>query len=192
MALEDGAGEGRQERLSRLLLEHGRPLERIAASYARTLADREDLLQDFALALWTALPSFRAECSERTFVLRVAHNRALGFLAKRGPKTADVEDHLDDVVATSGKNPAIAYERGERGSRLFAAARALPLGHRQVVTLLLEGLSHREIAEVLGTTENNVAVRANRARAAMRALLEGDGERKGKGTGSGKEPSDER
>ena len=29
---------------------------------------------------------------------------------------------------------------------------------------MLEGLSHREIAAVLGTTENNVAVRANRAR----------------------------
>jgi DNA-directed RNA polymerase specialized sigma24 family protein len=44
------------------------------------------------------------------------------------------------------------YERKERGSRLLAATRALPLGHRQAVTLLLEGLSHREIADVLGTT----------------------------------------
>jgi RNA polymerase sigma-70 factor (ECF subfamily) len=52
--------------------------------------------------------------------------------------------------------------------------RALPLGHRQVVTLLLEGLSQREIAEVLGTTENAVNVRASRARTAMRALLEED------------------
>ena len=43
--------------------------------------------------------------------------------------------------------------------------------HRQVVTLLLEGLSHREIADVLGVTENNVAVRATRARAALRVLL---------------------
>ena len=78
----------------------------------------------------------------------------------------------DSVVATSGKNPAIVYERKERGSRLLAAVRALPLGHRQVVTLLLEGLSQREIAEVLGTTENAVNVRASRARSAMRALME--------------------
>ncbi len=159
-------------RLRRLLAEHARPLERIAASYARSASDREDLLQDFAVALWTALPGFRGECSEKTFVLRIAHNRALTFLAKRGPVSEAVEDHEDSVVASSGKNPAIAYERRERGSRLFAAARALPVGHRQVVTLLLEGLSHREIGEVLGTTENNVAVRANRARAALRVLLE--------------------
>jgi RNA polymerase sigma-70 factor (ECF subfamily) len=180
MAVQSGAVERPDARLARLLAEHARPLERIAASYARSTSDREDLLQDFAVALWTALPAFRGECSEKTFLLRVAHNRALGFLAKRGPLQADLDDHEDDVVATSGKNPAIAYERKERGSRLLAATRALPLGHRQVVTLLLEGLAHREIAEVLGTTENNVAVRANRARAAMRALLEDESERTGK------------
>ena len=161
-----------EARLRRLLAEHAGPLERIAGSYARSASDREDLLQDFAVALWTALPSFRGECSEKTFLLRVAHNRAVTFLTKRPPVALDVDEHADDVAATSGKNPAVVYERKERGSRLFAAARALPLGHRQVVTLLLEGLSHGEIAEVLGTTENNVAVRANRARAAMRALLE--------------------
>jgi RNA polymerase sigma-70 factor (ECF subfamily) len=159
--------------LGPILEAYARPLERIAASYARSSADREDLLQDFALALFTALPSFRGECSEKTFVLRIAHNRALAWLTKRGRAALDIDDH--DVAATSGKNPAVVYERSERGHRLLAATRALPLAHRQVVTLLLEGLSHREIAEVLGTTENNVAVRANRARAALRALLEEGG-----------------
>lgn len=167
--------ERRTETLTRLLSAHGGALERLAASYARTPADRQDLLQDIAVALWTALPTFRGECSEKTFVFRVAHNRALVHLTKRGPNLEDIRDHEDDspfVTATSGKNPAIVYERQERGHRLLAAARALPARQRQVVTLLLEGLSHREIAEVIGTTENNVAVRASRARAAIRVLLE--------------------
>jgi len=164
-------------RLERLLAEHARPLERIAASYARSVAEREDLLQDFAMALWKALPTFRGDCSERTFLLRIAHNRAVTFLSKRAPIGDAIEDHQESAEASSGKHPAIAYERKERGSQLLAAARALPLGHRQVVTLLLEGLSHREIASVLGVTENNVAVRANRARAALRVLLGDDGQK---------------
>ncbi|MBX3231863.1 MAG: RNA polymerase sigma factor [Labilithrix sp.] len=175
MTMEGAPLERPEARLARVLAEHARPLERVAASYARSAADRDDLLQEIAMALFRALPSFRGEASERTFVLRVAHNRALTFLAKRGRPALDIDDHVDDVVATTGKNPAVAYERKERGSKLLAATRALPLGHRQVVMLLLEGLSHREIAEVLGTTENNVAVRANRARAAMRALMEEGG-----------------
>jgi RNA polymerase sigma factor (sigma-70 family) len=158
----------------RILEEQRAPLSRLIASYARTPADRDDLLQDVALGLFHALRTFRGDCSEKTFLLRVAHNRAVTFLGRRGVRTEDVDDHADSVVATTGKNPAIAYERNERGSRLLRAVRALPVSHRQVVTLLLEGLSHREIAEVLGTTENNVAVRGNRARAALRALMEND------------------
>jgi RNA polymerase sigma-70 factor (ECF subfamily) len=33
------------------------------------------------MALWNALPSFRGDCPERTFVFRVAHNRALTHVA---------------------------------------------------------------------------------------------------------------
>ena len=167
--------EAPERRLLRCLSEHAAPLARLVASYARSAADRQDLQQDVAMALFAALPRFRGECAERTFVLRVAHNRALAFLAKRGVPLADVVDHEDAAVATTGKNPAMAFERGERERRLRAAVRALPLAHRQVVMLLLEGLAHREIAEVLGTTENNVAVRANRARAALRVLLDATG-----------------
>lgn len=155
-----------------ILREHARPVERLIASYARSEADRADLRQDIALALWTALPSFRGDCSERTFVLRIAHNRAMTHLAKRGAPMDMVDDHEDDVAATTGKNPALVYERREMGSRILAAVRAMPIPLRQVTTLLLEGLSHREIAAVLGITENNVGVRANRARAAIRVLLE--------------------
>ncbi len=158
--------------VTRILRENARPLERLVAAYARSDADRADLRQEVALALWSALGAFRGDCSERTFLLRIAHNRALSFIAKRGRPVDDLDDHADRVVATTGKNPAVVYERKERENRLLAAVRALPIPHRQVITLLLEGLSHHEIADVLGTTENNIAVRANRARAAMRVLIE--------------------
>lgn len=172
--MTEGAANLRDQddRATRILRENARPLERLVASYARSAADRADLLQDVALALWSALRNFRGDCSEKTFLLRIAHNRALTFVGKRGAQTEDVDDHAERVVATSGKNPAVAYERRERESRMLAAVRALPVPHRQVITLLLEGLSHREIAAVLGTTENNIAVRANRARNALRTLIE--------------------
>jgi RNA polymerase sigma-70 factor (ECF subfamily) len=57
--------------------------------------------------------------------------------------------------------------------RLQDAVRALPLARRQVVTLALEGFSHAEIAQALGISEGNVAVRLNRARSALSAVLGG-------------------
>ena len=50
--------------------------------------------------------------------------------------------------------------------------RELPLGSRQVLTLALEGLSHAEIGEVLGLSDNAVAVRLHRARAHLKARRE--------------------
>jgi len=55
--------------------------------------------------------------------------------------------------------------------RLLDAIQTLPVGYRQIVLLLLEDLSQAEIAEVLGITENNVAVRLNRARKALKQAL---------------------
>ena len=56
-------------------------------------------------------------------------------------------------------------------SRLQAAVQALPIGLRQVVVLTLEGLSNAEVADIVGISENNVAVRLTRARAALSRSL---------------------
>jgi RNA polymerase sigma factor (sigma-70 family) len=120
----DAARSDSHARATQLLREHAGILHRVALSYARSEAEREDLLQDIALGLWTALPHFRGECSERSFLFRIAHNRALSFLARRGAATEDIEDH--QVRATSGKNPAIAFERQERSKQLLLAVQALP------------------------------------------------------------------
>jgi RNA polymerase sigma-70 factor (ECF subfamily) len=136
----------RDESLERALRAYARPIERLVATHAYTTADRDDLRQELALALHRALPSFRGECSEKTFILR------------------SPED-------TARRIPSVAYERQEREHALLAAVRALPLPARQTVTLLLEGLTQREIAEVLGVTESAVAVRIHRAKAALRVLL---------------------
>ncbi len=59
-----------------------------------------------------------------------------------------------------------------RRETLLAAIRALPVNYRQVITLALEDLAPAEIAAVLGVTENNIAVRLNRARTALRTILQ--------------------
>ena len=155
------------EHLARILQDHGAALARAAAAYTRSDAERKDLLQEIALALFRALPSFRGECSERAFVLRVAHNQGITFSTRRKPAAED----LDDETPSSAPDPERALERKQRADRLHRAIRALPLGHRQAVTLLLEDLSHEEIAAVLGISVTNVAVRLHRARTALRAAL---------------------
>jgi len=141
-------------------------LGRVVASYARP-SDQDDLAQEIAIALWHALPGFRGDCSERTFVIRVAHNRALTHLARKRVRGDELSE-----VADGAPSPETRASDRQQVDRLFAAIRKLSVPYRQVLTMALEDLSHAEIAECLGTTSNNVAVRLNRARAALRQELE--------------------
>ncbi|HYH47524.1 MAG TPA: sigma-70 family RNA polymerase sigma factor [Thermoanaerobaculia bacterium] len=159
-----------EERYDRILREHGLALRRVAAIYEADPARREDLFQDVCLALWQALPRFRGDCSERTFAFRIAHNRGLshGWRARSAPAALEEAGEIPDTR----RDPESELCDRDRRERLREAVRRLPPVARQVVALSLEGLSHREIGEVLGVTENNVAVRLTRARKLLRQILE--------------------
>jgi RNA polymerase sigma factor (sigma-70 family) len=70
-----------ERRFDQLLARDGPALMRLAAAYTRTASDRDDLFQEIALAIWQALPGFRGESSERTFLFRIAHNRSVAYLS---------------------------------------------------------------------------------------------------------------
>jgi RNA polymerase sigma factor (sigma-70 family) len=155
--------------LERVLATHGAALNRLAASYESRPALREELLQDIAFALWRALPSFRHEASEKTFVMRIATNRALSHLAARAP-AADGLDAAAEIADTLPR-PDELVARLQSAERLQRAVHALPLPLRQVMVLAFEGLGNEEIAEVLGLAPGNVGVRLHRGKAALKSAL---------------------
>jgi RNA polymerase sigma factor (sigma-70 family) len=164
------SAESRDDRCVRLLRQYDRALRRMVGSYERDPSRQQDLLQDIWLAVWQALPRFRGECAEQTFVFRIAHNRAVSHIDHWQRRRVDPLDD-DAPFPAAQPDPERALSAQQRHEQLRAAVQSLPLGLRQVVVLSLEGLSHAEIAAVAGITENNVAVRLTRARAALSRLL---------------------
>lgn len=172
---DDNVEHARRQQLERqyedIWKEFGDSLARLAASYEALPHAREDLLQEIRLALWKALPGFRGECSMRTFVYRIAHNRALSHVWRRRTQ-AQSSSELPEV-----DDPRPGPESSAIGNAnhlaLLKAIRKLPIAYRQVLTMTLEELPQAEIAGVLGITESNVAVRLNRARKLLREELGG-------------------
>jgi RNA polymerase sigma-70 factor (ECF subfamily) len=158
-------------RLERLLAELGPGLARVARVYARGGAEADDLAQDIAVALWRALPDFRGDCSERTFAYRIAHNRGISHAEARRAREATTQLVEPPSVADPRPGADEAIDAARRREALWTALAALPIGPRAVLSLALEGLTHEEIASVLGSTANSVAVRLSRARAELRAKL---------------------
>lgn len=120
------------------------------------------------MALVRALSAFRGDASLKTYVLRIAHNVCLRQVMRDRRWKVDPIDEISDSAVSAERR---AIQREEE-TRLLAAIRELPVGLRQVLTLALEELPQREIAEVLGITENAVAIRMHRARRLLKDRLE--------------------
>lgn len=167
--LQSASADTVSARFNAVIEQHGPSLLRLAAAYTNTSADRDDLFQETALSIWQALPKFRNESSERTFIFRIAHNRAMTHLARR-PKQS-IEPVEEQVVPDPTPNPEQQLARDQQRAALLTAIRRLPIDYRRVIVLILEGLSHAEAAEILGINISNVAVRVNRAKQMLRDLL---------------------
>jgi RNA polymerase sigma-70 factor (ECF subfamily) len=149
--------------------QYGSSLVRLASSYEDVAHAREDLVQEIQLALWKALPTFRGDCSMRTFVYRIAHNRALTHVWQSRTQAQSSDELIE--VGDPRPGPESSAIKNADYSALLNAVLKLPIPYRQVITMALEELPQGEIATVLGITENNVAVRLNRARKLLREEL---------------------
>jgi RNA polymerase sigma-70 factor (ECF subfamily) len=161
-----------EPQFDRILREHGAAISRMAFGYEAVASVREELVQDIALAIWQALAHFRGDCSERTFVYRIAHNRGLSHVWKRRPPHQPLDEiEESDQPIDPRPHPEEQAAQTDQRLRLMSAIQSLPVTHRQMIVLMLEGLSQAQMAEVLGITENNVAVRLNRARNMLKDAL---------------------
>ena len=100
------------------------------------------------------------------------HNLYVTKLRRRGAPSVPIEDFAEDV--------ALSVPPEDQGQirDLVRALAALSVEHRQILLLIsLEGLSYREVAEVLDIPIGTVMSRLARARERLRSLLEGDEDR---------------
>lgn len=139
-------------------------------------SDAEDVAQDAFLKAYQALGDFEGRSAFFTWVYRIAVNRALQLVAARRARPAST---LDDprvclaVAVDAGGAPGRALELRETYGQLVAAFDQLsPLLRTTVALVTLQGLSHPEVAAVMGSTEGTIAWRMHEARAKLRAALD--------------------
>ena len=146
---------------------HASALARFAVSQgAREEAD--ELVQDTFVRAFRGLGAFRGESSFRTWLFSILRRLLLDRrrAARRAPAGAELGD--GDAATEFGALDALVAT--ETGARLQAALARLTRTQREVFTLrVAEGMSYREIADVVGSTEGAARVHYHNA---MRALKE--------------------
>jgi RNA polymerase sigma-70 factor, ECF subfamily len=139
---------------------------------AYRMAGEDDMARDFTqdafLRAWERLDQFRGEAAFSTWLHSIAVSVALNGLRKVD-RHRKRERPLEDAAHVAPAAPGLEPDARER---LREAVDALPEIYRTVFLMHdLEGFSHGEIAEALGTAEGTSKARLFRARAKLREAL---------------------
>ena len=156
-----------ERRYCRWVEEHRGLLFRVVHASERSQVDQGDLFQEILIQLWKSMPSFEGRCKETTWIYRVALNTARAW---RRTENRRRERH-DAIVS-------FACLHGEESSnplleQLYEAIRKMPKAEGSLLLLHLDGLSYRDMADVLGVSEGCIGVRLTRARAQLAETMKG-------------------
>lgn len=157
----------RQEFL-RLIQENKGIIFKICHSYCRHKDDREDLAQEIIYQLWRSGQRFNANYKFSTWMYRIALNVAISFYRSERRTQARVSLAADWQFLDPADHPDDTAVMDEKIDRLQQFIRELGELDRALMILYLEERSYREIAEILGITETNVATKLNRIKMGLK------------------------
>lgn len=164
--------------LSRLFFGPSRPgiealrpvLYRIAFAWSHDAALADDLVQEALSKGWTRRAQLRDESALKAWLVSIMNHCWLDHLRSRRDFD-DVEDWQDELESAAD-TPEACCDREQVIACVREAVAHLPLGQRQVLTLVdLEEFSYAEVAGILGIPVGTVMSRLSRARASLKNLL---------------------
>jgi RNA polymerase sigma-70 factor (ECF subfamily) len=163
------ATDSLRDRFEALFERHRKIIFKVASTYCRHAEDRRDLAQEISVQLWRAFPGYDAQRSFSTWMYRVALNVAISFARRAGQR----DRHMVtlDGTAEPVDERAATPEADERVRALQRVIDGLGELDRALMLLYLEDHGYREIAEVLGISETNVATKINRLKQRIRKDL---------------------
>lgn len=160
----------RQDRFLALLDEHKKILFKVASSYCRNRADRQDLVQEMVVRLWRSFDRYDERYRFSTWMYRIALNVAISFYrseARRSRFHVPAEDSLLEIPAEA---PGSATPDDDL-RLLQHFIEQLDELDRALVILYLDGTRYDTIAEVLGISETNVDTKISRIKRKLRRDL---------------------
>jgi len=176
------ASRGDTGALERLLLRAQEAAWRFSTSVCGYADDAEDAMQEALIKTYRYVGRIRDPEAFRPWLYRTVRNACLISRRKKVGEPARLQS-LDEVmpgadgaalpeVRHTGKDPEQLAVNAALRRRLRTALKTLPAPYRAVVFLReIEGLSTREVAEVMGMTEDNVKTRLYRARLQLQVAL---------------------
>jgi RNA polymerase sigma-70 factor (ECF subfamily) len=157
----------KQRQFRQTIADYRENLYRIAYSWCHNPALADDLVQETLAKALKNSNQLRDNKTLKAWLYRIMSNCWHDHF-RRNRETVDV----DDIVLVEHDTPDISHDRRQVVDRVRGAIATLPIGQRQVLTLVdLEGCSYIEVAQALDIPIGTVMSRLSRARKALKNQL---------------------
>lgn len=142
-----------------------RVIYKVCYIYAKDQDDLNDLFQEVVLNLWKSFPSYRGDSKHTTWVYRIAMNTCITFLRRSNTR-------LQTIPMTADVASLVADEEGRTGQlqELYRLINKLGKLERALILLWLEERSYQEMADILGISKANVAVKLLRTKEKLKKM----------------------
>ncbi len=171
--------EGNESAFSAIVTRYQGRLFQMARSILGDEDDARDLSQEAFVKAYFHLKTFREESSLYTWLYRILYNLCISHLRRKKIISFFSFDHHDEhqEFESNDPDPGEVYERRELMDAILGAVATLPLRQRTVFTLRqMDGLTHGEIAKIMGITEGAVKASYFHAVRKLQGLLKPYGE----------------
>jgi RNA polymerase sigma-70 factor (ECF subfamily) len=160
-------------------LVHLEALYHAALRLTRNRAEAEDVVQETYLRALRSFHRFNHGTNGRAWLFTILRNAFLNRVRRAGREVLDTDMTLLDMAPESATAPRPSRDNPEEEflqtvvhGDVDRALRALPFAYREAIVLAdLEGLSYKEVAEVVGCPIGTVMSRLSRGRALLRRAL---------------------
>jgi RNA polymerase sigma factor (sigma-70 family) len=137
---------------------------KVTHSYCQDADDRKDLVQEITIQLWRSFERYNEQYQYTTWVYRIALNVAISFYRKEYRRKQVNQPFSDDILSVSACYP----EATENLTCLMSLIAELREIDKALMLLYLDEKSYREIADIMGMTETNVATKIGRIKSLLK------------------------
>lgn len=149
-----------------VLESHKGILYKVAKAYCQDEDDRKDLVQEMTVQLWRSFETYNDEYKYSTWMYRIALNVAISFYRKENRRKHLSNPLTENVLEVSEISGANDIE--ENVGFLLQFIAELKEMDKALMLLYLEEKSHREMADIIGISESNVATKIGRIKAILK------------------------
>ena len=135
---------------------------KVANSYCKNPDDRQDLVQEIILQLWNSFEKYDSRYKHSTWIYRIAINHSISFYRKENTRKAISKPLSDNLMQFNFEDPTQDQELESNLNLLQTFINELKELDKALMILYLEDKSYKEIAEIIGITETNVATKLSR------------------------------